>query len=337
MNWLALDIGGANIKAADGQGFAISEPFPLWQRPRHLAEMLRTVIAGSPKPDHLVATMTGELADCFATKTEGVKYILEALNLAADGRHTRVYLINGAIVAPPVALRQPLLAAATNWHALSRFAGRYAPQGAALLIDIGSTTCDIIPLVDGKPAAQGTTDTERLVHGELVYTGVERSPLCAIVKSVPFRDGECPVAQEVFATAWDAYLMLSDVGEEPTSAHTADRRPATKAAARDRLARAVCADRETFTMRDAMAAAQAVATAQLSQVAVAANKVISRMPSPPATIIISGQGEFLARRVAEALKHSGAIVSLNKELGPAISRCATAHGLAVLVDQVNSP
>ncbi len=29
MNWLALDIGGANLKVADGQGFAASHPFAL--------------------------------------------------------------------------------------------------------------------------------------------------------------------------------------------------------------------------------------------------------------------------------------------------------------------
>ena len=48
MNWLALDIGGANIKAADGQGFAHIEPFPLWQKHQQLAETLRILIAGAP-------------------------------------------------------------------------------------------------------------------------------------------------------------------------------------------------------------------------------------------------------------------------------------------------
>src|SRR4051794_33257973 len=123
MNWLALDIGGANIKAADGRGFANSEPFALWQQPRKLVDALRAVIAGSPKSDHLALTMTGELADCFATKAEGVQAIVESLVTAADGRHSRVYLTNGKLVSPQIALRQPLLAAASNWHALARFAG----------------------------------------------------------------------------------------------------------------------------------------------------------------------------------------------------------------------
>ncbi len=31
MKWLALDIGGANLKAADGQGLAVTQPFAMWE------------------------------------------------------------------------------------------------------------------------------------------------------------------------------------------------------------------------------------------------------------------------------------------------------------------
>src|SRR5437660_44533 len=75
MSWLGLDIGGANIKVADGNGFAVSSAFPLWQRPQQLAEVLRRLIAGAPKADHLAATMSGELADCYVTKADGVQAI----------------------------------------------------------------------------------------------------------------------------------------------------------------------------------------------------------------------------------------------------------------------
>ena len=50
MTWIALDIGGANIKVADGKGFAISSVFPLWKKPRQLADALRTLIAGARRP-----------------------------------------------------------------------------------------------------------------------------------------------------------------------------------------------------------------------------------------------------------------------------------------------
>ena len=78
IGWLALDIGGANIKVADGLGFAATTAFSLWREPTRLTDALRAVLAGSPPADHLAVTMTGELADCFATKAEGVQKILDA-------------------------------------------------------------------------------------------------------------------------------------------------------------------------------------------------------------------------------------------------------------------
>ncbi len=333
MKWLALDVGGANLKAADGHGFAISEAFPLWQQQDELAEALRNLIAQVPKVDHIAATMTGELADCFDTKTEGVHEILNAIEEAADRRHTRIYLTSGMLVAMAIARRQPLLAAASNWHALARFAGRYAPQGAGMVIDIGSTTTDIIPLSDGTPTTIGRTDTNRLLNGELVYSGVERTPLCALLNAAPFRGRNCPTAAEVFATTLDVYLTLGDLPEEPANLHTADRRPATKEGSRGRLARSICADRDTFNEADARAMAIAASEKQLSRIVSALKHVLERMPQSPSTIVLSGRGEFLARRAIDSLGLMARIISLGKELGMELSRCAAAHALAVLAQE----
>jgi probable H4MPT-linked C1 transfer pathway protein len=277
--------------------------------------------------------MTGELCDCFLTKAEGVGFILQALEIAADKRHTRVYLTNGSLVSTQVALRQPLLAAASNWHALARFAGQFVRKGCGLLIDIGSTTCDIIPLVDGQPVTLGRTDPTRLASGELVYTGVQRSPVCAVSRGIVWRGRKCPIAHEVFATMWDVYLLLGDLPEEPESTHTADRRPATKEFAHHRLARMICADRETFSEADALAAAQTIARSQLHRVASVAHYVMSRLRTPPLKVVISGRGEFLARRVVEKLQLDVPVISLRSELGPELSHCAPAHALAWLAQE----
>ena len=108
MKWLALDIGGANLKAADGEGFAVSLPFPMWENSHQLVDALRRLLSLVPRVTHVAATMTGELADCFTTKAQGVQFILNALGVAADGRHTRVYLTNGRLVSLQTGLRQPL-------------------------------------------------------------------------------------------------------------------------------------------------------------------------------------------------------------------------------------
>ena len=335
MNWLALDIGGANIKSANGRGFAQSYPFALWREPSLLAQQIRTAISEAPACDHLAVTMTGELADCFASKAAGVRYILQAVSAGSDNRHTRVYLVDGRLVTPQVALTMPQLAAAANWHALARFAPRYAPSGAALLIDVGSTTCDIIPLVDGQPAAKGVTDTQRLVAGELVYTGVERSPVCAVVSSVPYRERTCPVVQEVFATMRDVYLVLDLHPDDPANTSTADGQPATRSCARVRLGRMIAADAEEFSHRDAMVFAQHAFDTQVRLLATSGiRQVVKSLPTPPQKIVLSGHGELLARRALESLRLTVPLTSLAKELGPTASRCAPAHALAVLAGEM---
>ncbi len=330
MNWLGIDIGGANLKLSDGDGWASSLAFALWKQPQELSAAIRRLLTDAPASDGLAVTMTGELADCFTTKAEGVHFILDAASTAAAARDLRVYLTDGRFVPPPLARTSLLSAAASNWHALARFSGRYAPVGSALLIDLGSTTCDIIPLVDGQLRASGHTDTSRLLAGELVYTGIERSPVCAIIVRVPYRGQLCPVAQELFATARDVYLVLEELAEQPHNTDTADGRPATRAAALARLGRVICADGEEFNEQDGVSLADAVAEAQAARLAGAVQQVRQRLPTPPATVILAGHGDFLVRRVLGKCGISAPIVSLAEKLGSELSRCATAYALAVL-------
>lgn len=333
MHWYGLDVGGANLKLADGALAAHARYFPLWQRPHDLPAALSDLCAAAPPSAGLAVTMTGELADCFSTKAEGVAAIVAAAQVAAAGRPLWFYAVGGIWLSAAEAVAAPLAIAASNWHALARFAGRFAPRGSGLLVDIGSTTSDVIPLNDGRPVAIGATDPQRLLHGELRYTGVERSPLCAVTRTLPWRGGDCPLAQELFATTWDAYLTLGDLPEQPDSAHTADGRPATRAAAHDRLARSICADRSQFDAADALAAARVVAAAQQADIAAAVRGVVARQASRPTAAIVSGSGEFLARRVVEEALPLADVISLTQRLGPELSRCAPAHAVAVLAGE----
>jgi (4-(4-[2-(gamma-L-glutamylamino)ethyl]phenoxymethyl)furan-2-yl)methanamine synthase len=246
MSWLGLDIGGANLKAANAAGWARSIPFALWRDPHALAGALAGLLERAPRTDRLAVTMTGELCDCFRTKAEGVHHILSAVRETAGGKETIVYLVDGRFVAPAVAHESPHLAAASNWRALAQFACRYVTSGSGLLIDVGSTTTDIIPIAEGRVTAQGRTDMERLALRELVYSGVGRTPICAVINALPWRGSFCPVAAEVFSTTADACLLLGKTGEERQANWTADGRPLVVEYARQRLARQLCADAADF-------------------------------------------------------------------------------------------
>jgi (4-(4-[2-(gamma-L-glutamylamino)ethyl]phenoxymethyl)furan-2-yl)methanamine synthase len=329
---VGLDIGGANLKAADADGHAITRPFAVWKSPDRLAAEIDGLLAGFPTPDALALTMTAELADCYRTKRDGVDAILRAVELAAGGVTVLVWQTSGRFVDPDAARSEPLLTAAANWHALATFLGSLAPTGGALLIDIGTTTCDLILLENGLPVSVGRTDRERLQSGELVYTGVRRTPVCAVVWAMPFRGGECPLMAELFATTLDVYLTTGDLLEDPADVDTADGRPATRACARDRLARCIGCDSEEFTPADAEVAAHAVAEAQEQQIRHALDSVLRSRELVPGRVFLSGVGSFLGGRIVQTTPElaSAATVSLLEVFGPDVSEAACAFAVARL-------
>ena len=191
---IGLDIGGANIKVATASGRAVTRPFELWKHPDQLAVELSSLAADFPSYLPVAVTMTGELCDCFETKRDGVRHILAAVARSLSDS-ARCCLVDGMgrFLTVAEANASVLEIAAANWHALATFACRFTENAPALLIDIGSTTTDIIPLVNGKAAPKERTDTGRMRSGELVYTGASRTPICAVLSS--------GVAAELFATS----------------------------------------------------------------------------------------------------------------------------------------
>jgi probable H4MPT-linked C1 transfer pathway protein len=321
---LGLDIGGANLKAAHSDGRARSVPFALWKDPSRLPDVLRRLIAELPPADMLAVTMTGELCDCFPSKRQGVLAILDAVAAAAGPTPLRVWRNDGRFVDLAMARATPLQVAAANWLALATFAGRHAPKGPALLIDIGSTTTDIIPLLDGRPVPRGRTDPERMRGSELVYTGVRRTPLCAVLGS--------EAAAELFATTLDVYLHLGRIEEDPADTSTADGRPATKAAAEARLARMLCADLETSTADERRRLAERVLLRQVMTLEFAVKRVAASLPAPPQTVLLAGEGEFLAQVVLGYQKPIPPCPTVvpSATLGPTISQAACAYAVAML-------
>ena len=160
----------------------------------------------------MAVTMTAELADCFATKREGVVFVLDAFRTAFPGVEPWVYGIDGRFRSAEAARQRPHRDRGRQLDGERTFVARAFPD--AIFLDVGSTTTDVIPIVAGRVAARGRTDPARLRTGELVYTGALRTPVCAIVRSVPLRGRPCRVAAEQFAVAADVHLWLGRIDEE---------------------------------------------------------------------------------------------------------------------------
>lgn len=346
---LGLDIGGANLKAATPNKRAISVPFPLWKQPDKLPSALAELVAKFPDAEELAVTMTGELCDCFETKRDGVHAIIKAVRFASSGRRIRVWSTDGAFVDSEEAKANHMKVAAANWHALATFVGHYVPEGRAILVDVGSTTTDIIPILDGEPVPQGKTDHDRMASKELLYTGARRTPVCALLGF--------DVTAELFATSLDVYLILGMIPENPNDLGTADGRPATKIHARARLSRMVggdidnvsearvqqlaqdCYDQQRYRLRDWLdrvrdRLADMPSAAPWVPPDAETRRFLEAMPDFRREFIkaqikhvVSGSGEFLTRW------ECGDPISLNDQLGPEVSACAPAYAVAVLATE----
>ena len=301
-----MDIGGANTKAARLDGASLrtaSRPFEVWRDRTALTAVLRDVAAEvGPGPAHAAAiTMTAELSDAFRTKREGVACVLDAAQAALGAVPLRVLTTAGELVPVEEARARPWDVAAANWVATAIAVAAAHPD--ALLIDVGSTTADIVPIAAGRVAATGRNDLERLLAGELVYTGALRTNLAAIAPRVPVRGGWCPVASESFAISADVHLVLGHLPEEAYDCPTPDGRPATLAFARERIARLVCADVEQLDAGEVDAIAAFLAGEQLRGIEAAARRVQRPLP-PAAPVVAVGCGAFLGRAVAARLERT---------------------------------
>jgi hypothetical protein len=326
---LAVDIGGANTKAArlDGPSLrTVSRPFEIWRDREALAAVLREVAAEVGPADAAAITMTAELSDAFRTKREGVGFVLDAAEAALGDRPLSVLTTAGELVSVEAARARPWDVAAANWVATALAVADAQPD--ALLVDIGSTTADVVPIAAGRVAATGHTDLERLLAGELVYTGVLRTNLAAIAPRVPVRGGWCPVASESFAISADVHLVLGHLDPEAYDCPTPDGRPATVAFARERIARLVCSDAEQLDEDEVGAIAEFLHGEQLSQIEGAARRVQRPLPRE-APVVAVGSGAFLGREVAARLGR--AVADAPAAWGVAGGEVAPAAALAALL------
>lgn len=278
---IGIDVGGANLKLVDGNRVTMRY-CPLWEK-APLGEHLRTFRDTHPDPEAAVV-MSGELADCFRSKMEGIRSIVAAVQEVYPG--AVFYGTDASFHREPV----PQLAAA-NWLAPADLLRTRFPR--AVLLDIGSTTTDIIPL-PLFPDLPGLTDLGRLRRGYLLYTGLLRTPVEALLFSVTLEGAEIPVATEHFAIAADAHLVLGHIPPRTYSCDTPDRAGKDVGSALRRLARVVCADLEEIGPAGAMEIARQFWEAQRDRIRAAVDRVTAECGAEH--VMVAGIGSSLLAR-----------------------------------------
>ncbi len=334
MTVIGWDIGGVNTKAArvagDGTVAARNEPFEVQRAPATLAARLDGIAAalGADGSEMHAITMTAELSQFFRTKRNGVAYVLDAVEHAFPHSRMLVYTVDNRFLELADARSVPLLVAASNWAATAAHVATLIDD--AILVDVGSTTTDIIPIAAKRVAAIGHTDLERLLSGELLYLGAVRTPVEAIVHQVPLHDGLAGVSAESFALSGDIHVWRGELAPEGYTAPTPDSRPTTRDFAGERIARVVCADRELLDDSDIDRIAAFVADSMIARIAASITRVRERHPHL-GTAVIAGHGAFLARAAArraglriasDDLISAGAAGAAGAETALAVARLA---------------
>ncbi len=219
---LGFDVGGVNTKAAlvRTQKGKLKETelaveyFPVWKKPEKIADVLLTLKQqlGVDGLDGVGVTMTAELSDAYKTKREGVHQILAAVKKTFPNTTIHVLNSDAQLESTDEAELSPLRVASANWAATGWLVAQLIAD--CVVVDVGSTSASIIPVLSGKVAARGKTDLDKLICGELVYTGSLRTNVAAIVQSVPIKGGVAGVASELFAQSADVHLVLGNITEE---------------------------------------------------------------------------------------------------------------------------
>jgi hypothetical protein len=334
------DIGGVHLKLSRlrcrGDAASILTrivSFEIWKEPDGLAPRIRAMVEGAEVEADAAhgVTMTAELSDVYPTRADGVRSILRAC-IDALPVEPRVLDRHAELLPFQEAMERPLEVAAANWSATARLVGRAVRD--ALLIDVGSTTTDLIPVRGGEPCPVERTDTGRLQSGELVYTGVLRTPPASLTEVVPLRGDSCRVAPEHFTNMGDAYLILGAIAAEDYTVPTPDGRGRSREDAMRRLARLVCADLDQIGPAAVESMARFLRDRQVDRLAQAIGQVLSRSGGAALTTAISaGAGAFLAEEAArraglDAIRLARIVPNVQ---GDRWDRAAPAAALAVLM------
>lgn len=343
--YIGWDIGGAHLKAAylnsDGTVERVLQlPCPLWQGLSHLCAALEQALGELPEREaHHAITMTGELVDLFDSRADGVRQVLNTIAGRLPVGRISIYAGEAGFVSPADCEGLIEQIASANWMATAAFIAPLVPQ--ALIVDIGSTTTDIIP-VRGAVQAWGRSDHERLVCQELVYTGIVRTPVMAVADRLPFAGEWLEPMAEQFAVMADVYRLCERLPLDADQMPTADNAGKSLTDSARRFARLLGRDMESASIGAWRRCAEFVAERQLRRIADAAARVLSRETlDQDAPLIGAGVGRFLVLKLAERLERPYVDFSHYIDFAPAsehwLASCAPAIAVARLARAEHYP
>ena len=301
---IGWDIGGAHVKAALLRHGEVQDaaqwPCALWQGTQHLQQVLGAAQQRWPalsRCAHAV-TMSGEMVDLFAHREDGVGRIAALLDTALPA--PRFFAGDGGWYAAADAAAHWAQIASANWLAAARHTALALVAHEGLLVDIGSTTTDLIAFRRGRVLTKSRSDVQRLARGELVYQGVVRTPLCALAQRIAWRGETLNVMNEFFAATADVYRLTGELDPGHDQHPSADNAPKDAPHTQARLARMIGLDERDAGGDEWLAFARAWRAAQLAELRGQWSRVAADHGLGPSMAVAAGCGAFLVPELLPA-------------------------------------
>jgi probable H4MPT-linked C1 transfer pathway protein len=213
--YLGVDIGGAHIKIVGLDQFQNIclikyRKCYLWKNQKKLKQEITFINSlSSNKNIFCGVTMTAELCDIFPDRLTGAKKILNEckrikfktfLYSRSDKVFEKLQSNNFSNIM------------SMNWHSIGKYLTSFVKN--ALIIDFGSTTTDFICIKNGKIMNKAFNDFQRLSNGEILYTGLMRTPLFAIKRNVKYKSKNISIIPENFSNTSDIYRINKQIKKE---------------------------------------------------------------------------------------------------------------------------
>ncbi|MEW8561858.1 MAG: hydantoinase/oxoprolinase family protein [Candidatus Thiodiazotropha sp.] len=337
------DLGGAHTKAAlvdcrGRVGSVVQIACPLWQGLDHLDAGIDSVLEkiGDDSGLRHAVTMTGELVDLFPDRATGVKTLIDTMSRRFPQAELAIYGGSAGFLKPDSAANQALQVASANWLASASWAAGCLREG--LLVDVGSTTTDLIPFADKQVLTCDYSDHQRLTGQSLIYTGIVRTPLMAVTDKVPFAGEWVYLMAEHFATTADIYRLNGELPEGADLLPSADNGEKSQIGSARRLARMLGLDLDAADLDNWRGISRFIAEQQLRLVADACERLLSRPGlSDTAPLVGAGVGRFLVERICRRLGRSyigfESLFDYANPVASKVAECAPAVAVASLAKE----
>jgi len=327
MKIIGWDIGGAHIKAAKidfkKQTSRTKQIYsPIWKNLNYLKKSIKLIKKKLGKTNYHAITMTAELSDIFPDRKNGVKHIVN-LSSKILGEKNIFFYSKKNFLKKKTAIKKTFELNSMNWHATASFISNFFPN--CILVDIGSTTTDIIPIKNKEIISKGTNDYQRLKSSELIYLGVLRTPIQAVEKKKN-------LINENFANLSDVYRVLNKIPRTVDLLPTLDNKTKNKHDSARRIARIFGKDYKKNHFLKWKRTACQIEDEHLKILKRVVNKIEKKNFLKKVPIIGAGIGEFLVKRIYNKKKYFSFYSKINHIKKIKAINCESAISVALILN-----